>query len=163
MASTFAVSESYGTSGSQTTADTTAINLLSTNTASGSDTTTNTAAAPITIPAASNAYSYERYIRGHWTGTFTSISSVTFWKKSGTLGTGVTINAASKGNQTYATPVNTASSIATAAIPTTQGAGLTPAYSTAFSDYVVLQLVVASTASSGNIGTITYTFGWNEV
>jgi len=163
MASTFAVSETYGDQGSPTTADTTYLNLLSTNTASGADTTTNTLAAPITIPSGADVYSYERYTRGHWTGTFTSISNVKFWKSAGTPGTGLTLNAGDKGNQTYATAVDTSSAIATSAIPTSQGAGLALAYATAFCDYAVVQLVVANTAGSGYMATITYSYGWDEI
>lgn len=162
MAATFSFSESYGAG--PTTADTTKVNFLSSNTASGSDTTTNTAANPITIPAASSAYSYERWVQGHWTGTFSSISSVTFYKYSGTLGTGVTLNGADRGSQTYATAVNTASSIATTASTSWDAVGeaFTLGYSSNFSDYVVMQLVIGSTASAGSIGTQTFRFGWSE-
>jgi len=162
MASSFTAAETYGTSPG-TRVDTSYINLLSASIASGSDTTTVPNANPIAIPPSSNSYSYERWIQGHWTSSFTSISSITFWKYSGTLGTGVTLNAGLVGSTTYSTPVNTASAIATTGIPTSQGAGLTPTYSANYCYYIVLQLVVASTASSGSIGTMDYRFGWNEV
>jgi len=163
MAASFTPSETYGASGAPTTADITKLNLLSTDTASGADTTTNTLAAPITVPGAGSAYSYERWTRGHWTGTFTQISAVTFWKSNGTPGTGLTLNAGDKGNQTYVTPVVTASSVATAEIPATQGAGLSLAYATNYCDYIVLQLVVGTTETQGYMPTITYSFGWNEI
>ncbi len=160
MASSFAWSESYSTG--PTRVDTSFLNLLNTNTASGADTTTNPAAAPIPIPAAGTNYSYERYLQGHWTGSFSTISSLYFWKSGGTPGTGLTLNAGAKGNQTFATPVNTSSAIATGGIPTTQGTGLTPAYSAAYSDYLVLQLAVGTTAAPGAMATITYSIQWNE-
>ena len=162
MASTFTFSESYSTG--PTRIDTSYLNLLSANIASGSDTTTVPAANPIVIPGAGTAYSYERYLQGHWTGTFTSISNVKFWKSAGTPGTGVTINGGDKGNTTFATPVNTVSSIATTAHGSwdTEGEAFTLAYVTNYSDYVVLQLAVGTSASSGNIGTMTSTMGWDE-
>jgi hypothetical protein len=159
MAATFAFSETYGTSPG-TTADTTYVHLLSSDVASGA--VGNHASYPITIPTSGSAYSYERYVRGHWTGTFTSISSVLFWKSAGTVGTGVTLNAGDKGNQTYASPVVTASSIATSAIPTTSGTALELGYATAYSDYVVLQIVVATNGVAGANGAITYRCQWQE-
>lgn len=162
MASTFANSESYGAG--PTTADATCINLLSTSTASGSDTSTNTLAAPITVIPGSTARSYERWIQGHWTGTFGGITNVTFYKYSGTPGTGCSLFGGDRGSQTYATAVNTDSSIATtdSASWDASGEAFTLAYSTAFSDYVVLQLDVADTASPGKNADITYRWGWDE-
>jgi hypothetical protein len=164
MASTLAFSETYGTSPGTTT-DTTYVNLLSTDTASGSDTTTNTLAAPITIPGAGTAYSYERWVRGHWTGTFTSISNVLFWKQSGTPDTGENIYGGDQGDQVYSTPVNTVSSVATSdsADWDTEGEAFSLAYSSNYSDYVVLQHRIGSTASQGYTPTITYRIGWDEV
>ena len=83
MAAVFDFSESYGAT--PTVTDTDYVNLLSADIASGTDATTTPAANPIVIPAASYAYSYERWIRGHWTGTFSTVTSVNFWKQSGTL------------------------------------------------------------------------------
>jgi hypothetical protein len=159
MAATFAFSETYGVS-TGTTADTSYVHLLASDVASGNS--GNHAAYPITIPTSGTTYSYERWIRGHWTGSFTSISSVLFWKSAGTVGTGCTLNAGDKGNQTYASPVNTVSSVATATIPTTSGTALSLGYSTAFCDYAVLQLAVTSTGVAGANGSITYKYQWNE-
>lgn len=164
MASTFTNSETYGTSGSPTTADAACINLLSTNTASGSNTTTNPAAAPIAVIPGSTAYSYERWIRGHWTGDFTSISNVKFYKYSGTPGTGCTLYGADRTSQSFTTPVATQSSIATT-ISTSWDAeneAFELGYSSNYCDYVVLQLRVADTASPGNGGTMTYRWVWDE-
>lgn len=160
MASTFAWSESYGAG--PTKGDTTFINLLSADIASGSDATTVPAANTILIPAAGSSYSYERWIQGHWTGAFSTISSIYFWKSAGTPGTGCTLNSGDKGNTTYVQAVNTASSVATSGIPTSQGAGHTLAYTSNFSDYVVLQLVVGTTGVQGAGATMTYSMQWNE-
>jgi hypothetical protein len=69
------------------------------------------------------------------------------------------------------TPVNTASTYAGASgnegtttndIPTATGS-INPAYASNYSDYIVMQLVVASTATSGVTSDLVYRFGWNEV
>lgn len=161
MAATFAFSETYGASPG-TTVDATYIHTLGSDVASGNS--TNHINYPITIPGAGNTnYSYERWVRGHWTGTFTSVSNVKFYKASGTVPSGDTLNAGDKGNQTYVTPVNTASSVATSAIPTTSGAALTLGYATNYSDYVVLQVAMTSSRATGASGAMTYRFEWDEV
>jgi hypothetical protein len=159
MAATFAFAETHGTSPG-TTVDASFLHLLYGDVASGA--TGNHATYPVTIPATGSSYSHERWVRGHWTGSFTSISSVLFWKSAGTVGTGCTLNAGDRGSQTYASPVATASSIATAAIPTTSGAALSLGYAANYSDYVVMQLVVAATAAAGANGAITYKCQWTE-
>lgn len=161
MASSFIFSETFGTSPG-TTQDKAYINCLSTDESSGNDTTTEPNNHPITIPPSATAYSYERWVRGHWTSTFTSISNLRYWGSSAS-GTGWTWKAGLKGDQTYVTPVNSASSYATANIPTAQGSGLQPTYGTNFCTYIVNQLHVTNAASAGNIGSITFTMGWDEV
>lgn len=178
MASLFSYAESYGASSG---GDISFINLLSADVTSGSDATTAPAANPIVIPASSYAYSYERAIRGHWTGSFSTITSVYFWKQSGTLPGSVKIKALKKASSptVYSQPVATASTIAgtsgneataTNDIPVATGT-INPAYNsgstgtpatTQCSDYIYLQLVVPSGSSSGSIGTMTYRMGWNE-
>jgi len=172
MASTFDFNETYGTSPG-TSGDTDYVNLLAADIASGANATTVPAANPVVIPGSGYAYSYERYIRGHWTGTFTSISDVYFWKQSGALPTGVKIKALKKASSptVYATPIVTASTHAgtdgnegttTNDIPTSTGT-INPAYASNYSDYIVMQLVVSDAASSGATSDLTYRFGWNEV
>ena len=178
MASSFSFSESYGASSG---GDINYINFQSNDGTSGSDATTNTAANPIVIPASLYAYSYERVIRGHWSGTFSTITSVYFWKQSGTLPGSVKIKALKKASSptTYVQPVTTASTIlgvagnevnTTADIPTATGT-INPAFNatsqgtpaqTNSSDYIYMQLVVPSGSASGSISTMTYRMGWNE-
>lgn len=169
MASTFSFAETYGVSSG---GDCTKVNFLSTNTASGTDTTTNTLAAPITIEGSDN-YSYERWIRGHWTGTFNGISNIRVWASTSGPGTGVTIqgNVKTPNPTTYVTAVDTDSTFATTNIPTVQGSGLQPTYNsgstgtpatTQCSDYVVLQMTVANTASPGYVTAVTFNYGWDE-
>ena len=171
MASTFKFNETYGTSPG-TSVDTSYVNLLSADTSSGTDATTKPAANPIVVPGSGYSYSYERWIRGHWTGSFTSISNVYFWKQSGDLPTGVKVKALKKATDptVYVTPVNTASTYAgtdghegdtTNDIPTATGS-INPAYASNFSDYVVMQLVVGNTAAAGVTSDLVYRFGWDE-
>ena len=166
MASTFAMNETYGTSGSPTSVDTSYLNLLAANVASGSDASMAPAANPIALPASGTNYSFERYFRAHFTGTFTSISTITFYKSAGSLGTGIGITCGTTGNATYTTPVNTASSYSSA-VPTTSGGavsfGPTSLSAAGYSYYGVMQMTVASTASSGVVATQTYRFAWQEV
>lgn len=167
MAASFTASETHGASGSPTTADNAFISLLSANIGSGTDATTNARENPVAIPGAGSAYSFERWLRGHWTGTFTSVSAIALWKNSGTLNSGFVVNLGTPGTGTYATPVATASSVATAAIPTTAGTALslgpTTLSAAGYSYYAVVQGVIASTAASGVNPTCTWRFGWNEV
>ena len=164
MASSFAMSETYGTSGAPTTTDTTYVNCLSTNTASGNDTTTNPNAAPITVPVSGNQASYERYIRGHWTGTFNSISSVLMWIQSWTPNTGCTLYGKDVGSQTYTTPtvptVTTGFTVNTGW--DTEGEALSLSYLTNYSDYVSMFLWVADTADAGTVNTWTLRTKWTE-
>jgi len=164
MAATFTASESTSTGPTKT--DTSYLNFLVVDEVSGSDTTTEPNNHPIVIPAAGTNYSYERWCQGHWTGSFTTISNVTFYKKSGSLPTGVTIEGADRGSQTYTQSVITHSTIATTDSTSWDvvGEAFTLGYATNYSDYVVMQLHVANTATqTGTIGTMTYTFGWDEV
>lgn len=184
MAATYGAIESYAATGGAATK----INFLSTDTASGSDETTNTAAAPIAIPAASYSFSYERWIRANFTSSFTTISTIKFWRAAGTLTGSIKIKALVKTAvaTTFVTPITTTSTyagsngqegtttndLAYAASTTAPGGALTPAMNTGSlgtpattncSDYIVMQLVVPSGSASGTIGSHTFRFGWNEV
>jgi len=177
MASSLIFMESYGASSG---ADNAHISLLAADIASGSDDTTVANANPIVV-GGSYAYSYERWIRGHWSGTFTTISSVYFWKQSGTLTGSIKIKAKVKtpNPTTYIQPIVTASTYAGASgnegtttndIPTATGT-LNPTFNagstgtpatTNCSDYIIMQLVVPTGSASGNTA-CTWRFGWNEV
>ena len=162
MAATFTFAESYATI--PTVVDpATFLNFLATNTASGSDATTNTAAAPI-VTTGSTVYSYERWFRGHWVSTFTSVTSILFQKSAGTIPGTITVNAKNIGTSTYATAVNTLSA-GTANI-TTNGTTVSDSStltSAGYSYYFVMQLTVPTGSTQGNIGTQTWQMGWNEV
>lgn len=120
---------------------------------------------PITVPAASSAFSYERWIRGKFSGTFNQIDNMKFWKSAGTLSDAALIITAGI-STTGVTPVVTDSTIATAAIPTAEGSALNPTNvltGTGYSKYIVMQLEVPSTVTTpGDIGSQTVTFKYDE-
>lgn len=170
MAATYTATETYGTSpGTRT--DTSYLNCLSTDTASGSDTTTNPQAAKVTIPAEGNQASYERYYQARWTGTWTSITNVKFWIQSWTPNTGCTLYGKDVGSQTYASPtvpsstsgftVNTGWDVVGEALAITPASAITPT-TQEYSDYVSFFLWVASTASAGAVNAWTLRCQWDE-
>jgi hypothetical protein len=116
--------------------------------------------ARITIPSSGTNYSFERWIRGKFTDSFNTIENVLFWKSSGTIPAGIAIFAGVQ--DAYATPVNTVSGKATAAIPITSSTALSPHFVTPYTDYICMQLQVASTAAPGNVGPIEFTCQYDE-
>lgn len=160
MASTFTMEQRNGTAPGTPTDPASYMDLLSADEASSS--ATHYQDHPISIPASGYHYSHEAYFRGHWSGSFNSISNVKFWRNGGTLAQGFGINAGISNN--YQTPVNTASSIAAAACPTTESNALQLTYASGYSNYVVLQAQVAAEALPGDAGpgNNAYTWQWDE-
>ena len=110
------------------------------------------------------ANSFEKWFRGHFTGTFTTISNLKFWKSGGSLGTGVSIKAAA--DATYATPTDSISVVATSNEPTTSGTALVPTAPVMtgdYSGYITMQLQTTGAASPGSIGTQTHSLRYDEV
>ena len=125
---------------------------------------------PITVPTTGTNYSYERWVRLKFTGTFNNIENTKVYKSSGSLSDA---NLDIKGGETATgvTPVNTASSVATAALTTWDAEGeavdITPAAGISNdgdkTDYWVMQLVVPDTVTTpGDIGSIELTFSYDE-
>ncbi len=119
--------------------------------------------------------SYELWFRGHWTGSFTSISNLKFWMSTNfSPSTGLTVKYAS--DDAYATPVATDTNIttgltSTATIPTSTPGGnnigiannLSGSLSSAgYSDYIILQLHVGTTAAAGDTSLATFTLQYDE-
>ncbi len=73
-----------------------------------------------TNPVIRGTNSFEKYIRGKFTGSWTEISNIKFWKSAGAYVTGESLKAAA--NVSYATPSQTAN--ADSDIPTTEGTAL---------------------------------------
>jgi hypothetical protein len=121
-------------------------------------------------PITAGNNSYELFIRGHWTGTFSSVNNVQFWNSAGGPDTGISIK--SKGTVTgYTTPTTAVSTIATADVPTgdpgtanvsiggSLGGSLTAA---GYSDYVVMQMQTTTGAAAGDTSTYTFTLQYDE-
>ena len=166
MAATATCKVRYGASpGTETTA--TNWNLMSTDAydATGTDYQTNR----ISIPTSGTNYSYERWFAIAFGGTFNLIENIKFYKSAGTL-SDAALDLTAGTTDTYATPVNTDSTVATTtldswdslgeAIDITPGSGITSAGNT---DFGVVQLEVPDTVTTpGDIGTITITVQYEE-
>lgn len=71
-------------------------------------------------PIVRETNSYSKYIRGKFTGTWTEISNIVFWKSAGAYVTGEAIKASA--NATYATP--TQSDTGDSDVPVVEGSAL---------------------------------------
>lgn len=165
-AATIHIRVKYGAS-TEEAGDAADLNLLSSDLGSGQT----TASYPITVPSAGTNYSYERKFRlkVEDIGDSSRIQNLRVYADTATPSTGCTINYGQ--TSSYATPVNTVSSVATDAIPTSlpgtenlycggSGSGYLDATGE-YSDYGVLQLAVGTTATSG--GNATVTIAYDEV
>ena len=118
---------------------------------------------PASNPIAAGQNSYEKWIRGKFSGTFTSIANLRFWKSAGTYVTGEAIKAAV--NATYATPVSTTSVVATADVPTAEGSALVPtapASNPDYSGYITMQLQTTVATPPGAVNQKTFTLKYDE-
>lgn len=115
--------------------------------------------------------SYIKYIRCKFTGTWTTISNMKFWKSAGALVTGEVITALA--NASYATPVATASG--DSGVPTTVGTALTIQSAegentieygasgvSGYTGYIKLQLQTSASTPSGNVNQKTFLFQYDE-
>lgn len=130
---------------------------------------------PIAIPASSSNYGYVKSLRAKAAGTFTSLSNWKWYTDGANgYGTGVTLKAQALAQGSYSQATGTQgttganASISTDAFTYTSGSplSLTGSISSAgvgTVQLVQLQMVVASTASSGTTGSETYTWRWDEV
>jgi len=127
--------------------------------------------APSTYPITAGTYSYEKWIVANFSGSFTRIENIQFWKSAGAYVTGEKI--AWTGQQTeYATPTTDASTYATAAVPTADpgtanvsiGGSLSGSLTTTGnSDFIILQTSVTVAASAGAVNQKTFTLQYDEV
>lgn len=170
MAATVEVRVTYGEAGSEQTVESDAPNL---NLLSVDDyVTLSTVDNPIVIPDAGSNYSCERWFRVY-VADMGGSSKLKNFRVYADTDEPIT-NAVLKYGQTdtYDTPKDTASSIATANIPTSEPAenlyiGGAPdgEITTAgnYTDYGVLQLEVPSTTTFGVCSTVNITIMWDEV
>jgi len=162
MAATFEWSERNGTAPGTRTDGRTECNFKDID-----DSTTNYASSPIQAPTVGSSYSFEKWIQGHFEGSYSDISAVKFWKSGGSLDAALSINAAVRVFGSYATPVKTKSTFASHTIvPVVEGSALAPSTDgntgDEYTDFIVLQLQVGTAAPSGDIGVQTFTCKYNE-
>ena len=125
-----------------------------------------------TYPITRSQNSFSKYIRAKFTGVFTEISNMKFWKDSGDYVTGETVKASA--NATYATPSQT--STGDSLIPDVVGSALalnsfegnaTIVYGTSgvsgYSGYIRLQLQTTGSTPSGAVNQKTFKFQYDEV
>ena len=162
MVATFAWSETYGT-GSGTVGTPTNLNFGST---SAIDLT------PSTYPITAGTNSYEKWVRGGFSGAFTRIDNIQFWKSAGAYVTAEAVKWLGAANTAYTASTTDTSSIATVAVPTADpatanvsiGGNLTGSLTaTGFTDYVVMQAQIGATASAGAVNQKTFTLQFDEV
>lgn len=123
---------------------------------------------PITVPDSGTNYSFERWMKVEFTGTFNLIENVKVWKSSGTFSdSNLALYAGTTATGT--TPTNSDSTIATTSMPTSEGGAIDITPSTAIdtdgdkTDFFVVQLDVPDTVTTpGDIGTQTLTFQYDE-
>lgn len=161
MAATFAWKEYNGASGTGSTITT--INMGSVDQAS--------ITTPSDYPVLAGENSYEKYIKGDFSGTFTTIDNIRLYLSSGSIPANDHIYYDGE-TTSYTQPVATTSSVATTDIPESEpgtanvsiGGSLSGQLTSAgTSDYIVLQYAVDSGASSGQKGPFTFTLIFDEV
>ena len=123
---------------------------------------------PATYPIVAGNNSYEKYIRAKFSGTFTEISNMKFWKSAGAYKTGEAIKAAA--NVAYSTPTSSTSSVATSNVPESEASalsiqssgGTSTITSPGYTKYICLQLQTTSSTPAGAVNTKTFTFQYDE-
>lgn len=135
--------------------------------------------APSTYPITAGTYSYSKWIKGNWSGTFTRVENLQFWMSSSGTGyvTGETLwcsatTASYNGTGTFATPTTNADGQADNAMPTADptaanvgiGGSLTGSLeAVGSSDFIVIQASVTSAASAGATQTKQFRLQYDEV
>lgn len=162
MAATVTIVEKNGAGGTQT--DKTSGNIRFKNADNATVDTSN----PMVKPPSGTDYSFEKWLRLNFAGTYTEASNIKMYMDgSSGLGTGVTLYA--KAVASYATPAEATGTAGytdaftyTSGSPLSLGAG--PFTGTGEKgDHCVMMLTVADTASGGVTASETITFGWDEI
>jgi hypothetical protein len=131
------------------------------------NTLANRAANPITVPSgAASAFSYEKYLKLYVdTAPANAVTNFKAWCALSAPATGVTL-AGEGAVSAYTAPVSTSRTTA-ATLPTSSGSAIqwdSSSYSSIaqVTKYLVLQLVVLSTAAAGNVPQMTISFSYDE-
>ena len=123
-----------------------------------------------TYPIRRGTNSFDKYIRILFSGTWTTISNMLFWKSAGTLLTDEVINCGY--NETFATPSQTTNG--DSAVPTTSGgssaiqsdagnATIVYGVDTGYTKYLRLQTRSTTSTPSGAANQKTFIFQWDEI
>jgi len=118
---------------------------------------------PASNPIAAGQNSFEKWVRGKFSGAFTSIANLRFWKSAGSYVTGESIKAAV--NATFGTPVSTTSAVATVAVPVTEGTALVPTAPVTnpdYSGYITMQLQTTVSTPPGAVNQKMMTLKYDE-
>ncbi|MGW8177230.1 MAG: hypothetical protein ACWGQW_00315 [bacterium] len=110
------------------------------------------------ITAGNNSYSVG--IRGHFTGTFNTISNIKVWATKTLTGYGTGADITGSVQASGWTP--DASDTGDSSMPTSEGAGLAPTYSSNYSQWIRLQLETAGDATPGDGGSSTIHMSYDE-
>jgi len=120
--------------------------------------------APVaSYPITAGEYSYEKWLRGYFTGVYTSVSNLKFWKSAGSFVTDEDIKAAV--NAAYRAPIKTLSDIALNPVPTSEGTALvpnSPGSSPSYSGYIILQLQTSVSTPAGAVNQKVFTLKYDE-
>jgi len=127
----------------------------------------------LTYPITAGEHSYEKWIQAAFSGTFSVIDNIQFWKSAGDYVTGETIDwSGVTAAASFATPVATESSVATTVLPTADpgtanvwiaGSLSGTLTSAGSSDYIVMQLHTTGSTPAGAVNTKTFTLQYDEV
>lgn len=125
---------------------------------------------PSTYPITAGNNSFEKWIKAYFSGTFSGVWNVKFWKSSGEFVTGEVINFTGQATS-YNTPTSASSSFATSAIPTSEpdsanvsinGSLSETLTSEGSTDFIVLQTSISTLASAGQTSQKTFTIFYDE-
>jgi len=127
---------------------------------------------PATYPVTRGENSFDKYIACIFTGTWTDITNMLFWKSAGAYVIGEDIHA--EANASYATP--SASDMGGSTIPITEGAALAinskegesnieyaATGVSGYTKYIRMQLQTTGSTPAGAVNQKTFTFQYDEV
>ena len=136
--------------------------------------------APSTYPITAGTYSYSKWVRGHWSGSFTRIENLQFWMSSSGSGyvSGETLKCSATttsyaGTSTYVAPTNSeadaqAANAMPVADPGAVNVGIGGALAGSLeaegdSDFIVVQASITSAANAGATQTKQFRLQYDEV
>jgi hypothetical protein len=120
-----------------------------------------------TYPIVRGNASYEKYIRAKFTGSFSEISNMKFWKSSGTYVEGETLKAAA--NVAFVTPSQTPNAdsdipiIVENALSIQSAAGTATIITPGYTKYIRLQLRTTGSTPSGAVNQKIFCMQYDEV